>query len=66
MAEIDDGGAPPSRGSGLRRQPPATLSVMPLGNRGDVLRKRLAGGGVQSTYGERGEYRPGWYRRSAS
>jgi uncharacterized protein YbjQ (UPF0145 family) len=38
-----------------RRQPPRTLSVMPLGDRGDVLRKRLAAV-VSSPYGDRGEY----------
>jgi uncharacterized protein YbjQ (UPF0145 family) len=39
-----------------RQQRPRTLSVMPLGDRGDVLRKRLAAV-ASSPYGDRGEYR---------
>jgi uncharacterized protein YbjQ (UPF0145 family) len=39
-----------------RREPPRTLSVMPLGDRGKVLRKRLAAVAA-SPYGDRGEYR---------
>jgi uncharacterized protein YbjQ (UPF0145 family) len=39
-----------------RREPPRTLSVMPLGDRGEVLRKRLAAV-ASSPYGDRGEYR---------
>lgn len=38
-----------------RQQPPATLSVLPLGDRGDLLRKRLAAV-VSSGYGNQGEY----------
>ncbi|MEE4545907.1 heavy metal-binding domain-containing protein [Streptomyces sp. V4-01] len=38
-----------------RRQPPATLSVMPLGDRGDRLRGRLAAAAA-SPYGDRGRY----------
>jgi uncharacterized protein YbjQ (UPF0145 family) len=39
-----------------RSQPPRTLSVMPLGDRGDRLRRRLAAV-ASSPYGDRGEYR---------
>lgn len=39
-----------------RRARPATLTVMPLGNRGDRLRKRLAAV-ASSPYGDRTEYR---------
>jgi hypothetical protein len=39
-----------------RQQPPRTLPVMPLGDRGDLLRKRLAAV-ASSPYGDRGEYR---------
>ncbi len=39
-----------------RTAPPATLTVMPLGNRGDRLRKRLAAV-ASSPYGDRTEYR---------
>ncbi|MEV6006253.1 heavy metal-binding domain-containing protein [Streptomyces sp. NPDC051976] len=39
-----------------RQEPPRTLSVLPLGARGDVLRKRLAAV-ASSPYGDRGEYR---------
>lgn len=39
-----------------RQQPQPTLSVMPLGDRGDRLRRRLAAV-ASSPYGDRGEYR---------
>ncbi|WP_084713879.1 heavy metal-binding domain-containing protein [Streptacidiphilus rugosus] len=39
-----------------REQPPRTLSVMPLGNRGDRLRKRLEAV-ASSPYGDPNEYR---------
>jgi uncharacterized protein YbjQ (UPF0145 family) len=40
----------------VRKQQPRTLSVMPLGDRGDRLRRRLAAV-ASSPYGDRGEYR---------
>jgi uncharacterized protein YbjQ (UPF0145 family) len=39
-----------------RSEPPRTLSVMPLGDRGELLRRRLAAV-ASSPYGDRSEYR---------
>ncbi|WP_370085236.1 heavy metal-binding domain-containing protein [Streptacidiphilus sp. MAP12-16] len=39
-----------------RQEPPRTLSVMPLGDRGELLRRRLAAV-ASSPYGDRSEYR---------
>jgi hypothetical protein len=39
-----------------RQEPPRTLSVLPLGDRGELLRRRLAAV-ASSPYGDRSEYR---------